>query len=185
MKNKLWCRSILAGILFMPLNIFAQLPPSGNYKVDVARSTVSFKIKNLGVVPVFGQFKFFSSTVKIGDHLEECSVTGSVDTASIDTKIKMRDKDLKSNKFFNVEKYPEMTFKSAQITGTLDSFQMSGDLTIKDKTNPVVFDCKLIKDSDEFIAETKINRKNFNLMAGPTISDELLIQMKICLLKAE
>ena len=179
MKNA-WILTVFACSL-----AWAELPPQGIYLADSDLSRVEFKIKNLGI-PTKGRFDVFSAEIRIGETLEECSVWGSVETASIHTGIHARDKHLRSKTFFEVDKYPAMTFKSAQIIGAVDSFQMTGDLTIKDITRPVTFDCKYVPDFSgkspgEFSAETKIKRKDFGIDSFPTISNELKIFLTIYL----
>lgn len=166
---------------------------AGKYNVDPMHSKVGFEIPHLVIATVEGKFKSFTGVVTLDEKFEKSSLTADVDIASVDTSVDDRDKHLKSPDFFDAAKYPKMTFVSTAISGKPESFKVTGNLTIKDKTKSVVFDGKYlgtVKDAygnqkAVFDATTKISRKEFGLSwskmveAGPVVGDEVTIQLKI------
>ena len=115
------------------------------YKIDPVHSSISFKVRHL-FTDVNGSFKKFKGTINVDpDHPEKSSVTATIDTASIDTKNERRDEDLSSADFFNVAKYPTITFKSKNVkqTGT-DSGEIVGDLTMHGVTREITLHVKFL-----------------------------------------
>lgn len=143
------------------------------YKIDAAHSDISFKVKHLMIATATGLFKTFDATVEIDEeNFEHAQVSFEADVDSVDTKNEQRDAHLKSDDFFNAEQYPKLTFKSTKIEKASDSeFTMTGDLTIRDITKPVVlnveFNGKVIDpwgmERMGFEANGKINRKEYGL----------------------
>src|ERR1700761_4819630 len=88
------------------------LPAPGTYAVQKDASTVSFDITELAINNVKGKFHGFSGSVIVGDSLATSRVEATVDLASVDTNIKKRDEHLRSEEWFDVQKFPTMTFKS-------------------------------------------------------------------------
>ncbi|HEY7161070.1 MAG TPA: YceI family protein [Acidobacteriota bacterium] len=110
------------------------------YQVDTNHSTVGFSAKHLVISTVPGKFKEFSGTIVYDPQdISKSSVTGTIKTASIDTGVSNRDDDLRSANFFDVEKYPEITFKSTKVEKSDDGVMVTGDLTIKGVTKQVKF----------------------------------------------
>ena len=113
------------------------------YKIDPIHSSVGFTIRHF-FTRVPGSFTKFSGTITVDrDHLEHSAAEVTIDAASIDTRVEMRDKDLRSDHFFDVAKFPSITFKSNawKATGP-DAFDITGDLTIRDVTKEVVLKAK-------------------------------------------
>lgn len=176
-----------------PAAAAATVSEVGKYNIDPAHSKVGFEIPHLVISSVEGRFTKFEGEIDLGEKFTDSKVTAKIDTASIDTSNEDRNKHLKSADFFDVAKYPNITFKSKKITGTKESFKVVGDLTIKDKTKEVTLDGKflgLVKDGygqekAAFNATTKINRQEFNLKwgkmveAGPVVGDEVTISLKV------
>jgi len=109
------------------------------WKADPGHSVVEFSVKHLMITTVRGRFKEFDITLT-GDpeNLTGASVDVSINAASIDTSQPDRDAHLKSADLFDVEKYPKITFKSTKIVSTgQNEYDVTGDLTIRDKTHPV------------------------------------------------
>lgn len=163
----------------------------GKYSIDPAHTRVSFLIDHFVVSQVQGRFNDVKGSFVLSDKIEDSKVDVTVPIASIDTGVKKRDDHLKSDDFFAAKKYPNMTFKSKSFSGSLDSFKVVGDLTIKDVTKEVTLNGKYtgsVKDSWGQIraavrAEGKINRKDFHINyndmveAGPAVGDEVTINI--------
>src|SRR5262245_47172802 len=122
-----------------------------NWQIDPMHSDVSFRVRHLLVATATGKFKNFSSTVTTdGDDFSTAKIEFSIETASIDTGVADRDNHLRSDDFFNSEKFRAMTFKSTGIKASGDNeYQLDGNLTIRDITLPVTLDVEfggLVKD---------------------------------------
>src|SRR6201991_1578912 len=89
--------------------------PKGTWRVDPAHSKVGFAVKHMGVATVRGEFGQFEGSLEIGADLASSKATGSVQTASVDTNQDARDEHLRSADFFEVDKFPEITFTSTSI----------------------------------------------------------------------
>jgi len=107
------------------------------YKIDKAHSEAIFQVRHL-VTKVRGRFTDFEGAIEYNDAAPEAStVNFSAKTASIDTAEADRDKHLRSADFFDVEKYPELTFRSKKISKRGDGYDVTGDLTIHGVTKEV------------------------------------------------
>lgn len=165
---------ILLAITFLSANTFAQT----NWKVDPYHSSLNFNISHSGISIVNGKFMEYTGNLTTnGEALEGANVDFTVKVTSINTNVEDRDNHLRSADFFEVEKYPEMTFKSTKIlaTGKPDQYLLYGDLTIKDVTKPVIFDVyyggTAKSDQGEKLglkAKTTINRFDYNINYDPT-----------------
>ncbi|MBK8011858.1 MAG: polyisoprenoid-binding protein [Deltaproteobacteria bacterium] len=109
------------------------------WEIDPVHSAVGFSVRHLMVSNVNGKFGTFSGQATIDEkNLSKSSVEVSIDTASIDTDNADRDKHLRSPDFFDAEKFPKMTFKSTKVQKAKGGLKVTGDLTIRDVTKPVV-----------------------------------------------
>jgi polyisoprenoid-binding protein YceI len=115
------------------------------YKIDPVHSAISFKVRHFFSY-VNGSFKKFEGTIKVDpDHPEKSSVTATIDTASVDTKNDKRDEDLRGEHFFEVAKYPTITFKSKSVKQTgADSGDIVGDLTMHGVTKEITLHVKFL-----------------------------------------
>lgn len=167
----------------------------GVWTVDPSHSTVGFVARHLMVSKVRGSFTEFTADVKIGDQLEDSTVSATVQLASVSTGSEDRDGHLKSADFFDVENNPTMTFTSTKVTPDT----LEGDLTIKGVTKPVTFDLEFDGVSADpwggtragFEATTEINRKDFGLTwnvavegGGVLVSEKVKINLDIQLVQA-
>lgn len=167
----------------------------GVWTVDPSHSTVGFVARHLMVSKVRGSFTEFTADVKIGDQLEDSTVSATVQLASVSTGAEDRDGHLKSADFFDVENNPTMTFTSTKVTPDT----LEGDLTIKGVTKPVTFDLEFDGVSADpwggtragFEATPEINRKDFGLSwnvavegGGVLVGEKVKINLDIQLVKA-
>jgi polyisoprenoid-binding protein YceI len=117
----------------------AGLPAAGTWTIDRAHTRLGFVAKHLMVTKVRGGFEDFEGSLTVGDTPEQSSAEVVIRTASLTTGDAKRDGHLHSPDFLDVEKYPEMRFRSTRVEQTAgDEFRVEGELTIKDVTRPVV-----------------------------------------------
>jgi polyisoprenoid-binding protein YceI len=113
------------------------MPPAGVYDLDVVHTVVGFMARHM-LSKVRGQFTDFTGTIAVGDTPEDSRVRVEVKTESITTHNEKRDQHLMSDDFLEIEKHPLLTFTSTGVRRTgAASFELDGDLTIKDITRPV------------------------------------------------
>jgi polyisoprenoid-binding protein YceI len=144
------------------------------YKFGPSGSTIGFSVHQfLGTTQ--GKFTKFNGKVDVNrEHPENSSVTAQIDVRSIDTQIKKRDDHLRSAEFFNVEKYPQIAFKSRSVKQTgPQSGDVLGDLTIHGVTKPITLHVKLLTPLNDTsrtrwaVTVDPITRRDFNLMFAP------------------
>jgi polyisoprenoid-binding protein YceI len=129
--------AVLAGISYAQASVWKQ---------DNAHSRVNFSVTHMVISEVTGGFKEFDVTLTQGkDDFSGSSLEATIKTASINTENEMRDKHLRSDDFLNAEKFPAITFKSTSFEKTGENtFKITGDLTIRDVTKPVVLEAKYL-----------------------------------------
>lgn len=152
------------------------------WTIDPMHSFVNFSVKHSGISFVDGSFKKFDGTINSTKaDLTDANINFTVDVASINTSVEMRDNHLKSDDFFNAEKYPQMTFvstsfKKAPAKKSTNIYHLKGKLTIRDVTKDVTFVVNYggtAKDQQGntkagFLATTTINRLDYNVKYDPT-----------------
>lgn len=159
---------------------------TATWNIDPAHSTAQFTVRHLGISNVTGNFTKVSGTVEINDKdITQSHVSASIDVNSIDTRVEARDKDLKSDHFFDVDKYPTIEFKSKKVVNNGGKLRIVGDLTIHGATREVTLDVDgptpALTDPwgnlrRGISAATTINRKDFNLTYNNTLkSGEAMI----------
>ena len=116
------------------------------WAIDAAHSEIQFKVKHLVISTVTGKFNDFTGSVESeGDNFEAASVEFSAKADSITTGNADRDGHLKSDDFFNAEKYPELKFKSTGLSKTGENnYKLTGDLTMRGVTRPITLDATLV-----------------------------------------
>lgn len=149
------------------------------WTIDGTHTEAGFAVKHLMISTVRGRFGDVQGSISFDpSNLATGSATVTINTASIDTKEAQRDAHLRSADFFDVEKFPTLTFKSRAVQALKgDTFQLVGDLTIKDVTREVVLDVESHGLQNDpwggeragFSAHTKINRKDFGLTWNATL----------------
>ena len=147
------------------------VPPAGTYELDPSHTEVGFVARHM-LTKVRGRFTEFSGTIEVGETPEESSVEVEVKTDSVQTNFQQRDDHLRSADFFETDAHPVMTFRSTAIRHTGgSSFELDGDLTIRDVTKPITFEGEFLgwgKDPYEntfFSAEAKttVEREDWDL----------------------
>jgi polyisoprenoid-binding protein YceI len=157
-------------------------------KNDRAHSQVKFSVTHMLISEVTGAFKDFDVTVtKPSDNdFSGSTVVAVIKTASVSTDNERRDAHLRSNDFFNADSFPEIKFKSTSFekNGT-DTYKITGDLTIRDITKPVVLDAKMLGSVDAFggkhygfKATTTVDRFDYNVKWDRTLDSGGLIVSK-------
>jgi polyisoprenoid-binding protein YceI len=172
------------------------------WTLDRSHSNLKFTVTHLVVAEVDGSFKIFDGSVKAKDDtFEGAEIEFVADVASVNTEDEKRDEHLKSDDFFNAEKYPKMKFTSKSFKKVdKNKYKLTGDLTIRDVTKTVTFDVVfggLIKDpwgntKAGFKATTTINRFDYNLKwnklieaGGAVVDKDVKITANIELAKAK
>jgi polyisoprenoid-binding protein YceI len=180
---------VVAG-LAAALSVSAMAADNNTWQIDPNHSTAQFVVRHLGISNVQGDFTKVSGTVVVDDaDISKSSVNATIDTSSVDTRVTMRDNDIKSDHFFDVAKYPTMTFQSTKIWKTGDdTAKMVGNLTLHGVTKEVTFDVTgptaSIPDRGGLRrgveATTKIDRKDFGITADPGIvGDQISITIDV------
>lgn len=130
----------LAIVLFALSSTFAQT----KWDVDKSHSKVGFSVSHLVIAEVEGKFNNFSGNISTSnDNFDDAKIDFTVDVNSIDTDNDARDKHLKSDDFFNAEKFPNITFKGKSMTKVGDKkYKLIGDFTMRDVTKEIALDVK-------------------------------------------
>jgi len=176
-----------------------------NWKVDVSHSKLGFSVTHMMVAETEGRFKMFDGTASSKTDMDftDAKIDFTVDAASINTEDEKRDGHLKSADFFDVAKYPTITFKSVSMKPdgkSKTTYILEGDLTMHGVTKRVKLQAigaaKTVKDpygntKNGFKVTGKLNRKDFGLMwnaaleaGGVAVSDEVDLTLRIELNKA-
>jgi polyisoprenoid-binding protein YceI len=171
--------------------------------IDPDHSNVGFKVRHLMISNVTGNFDKHTGVVDINDKdITKSKMHVSIDTASINTNVKKRDEHLRSADFFDVDKFPTMTFVSRKVAKAgKDKLKVTGDLTLHGITREVVLDVEgpTGESKDPWgnirsgaTASTKINRKDFGLSwnkaletGGVVVGDEIAINLEIEMIKGK
>jgi len=191
---------IIALIAALSIPAFAS---AATWNIDPEHSHVGFKVRHLMVSNVKGNFEKFSGTVEVNDKdITKSKAEVTIDTNSINTGVQKRDDHLRSADFFDVAKFPTMTFVSKKVAKAgQDKLKVTGDLTLHGVTREVVLDVdgpsKESKDPwgntrSGASASTKINRKDFGLTwnkaletGGVVVGDEVTISLEVEMIKAQ
>lgn len=137
----------LSSVLAMSLTVLLAAPAlAETYELDSVHSTFQFRVKHLGVSFAYGRFNDSKGSFVFDEKdPSKNSIEVEIQTKSIDTANKMRDEHLAGPDFFDVAKYPAMSFKSTAFTKKSDTiYEVAGDLTIRGVTKPVKFDATLV-----------------------------------------
>ena len=128
------------------------VPVAGVYTVDAAHTSVEFVGRHLMITKVRGRFPDVSGTITIADEPEQSHVEVEIGVASIDTGNSDRDNHLRSADFFDVERHPTISFRSTAVKALRENtWEVVGDLTVRDTTRPAVSSSKLVTGTDALI----------------------------------
>lgn len=168
---------------------------SNQWDFDLSHSSVNFHVRHLMVSKVHGRFTKWNGTLELDESdLTKSRLDVSIDAASVDTKEAKRDDHLRSADFFDVEKFPALTFKSTKIEKDGENYLVTGDLTIRGITKSVKLEVEgggQVKDPwggtrTGFSAKTSVNRKDFGLTwnvaleaGGFVVGDKIEITLEI------
>jgi polyisoprenoid-binding protein YceI len=170
--------------------------PQQIYEIDPAHSSAHFSVRHMMVSNVRGQFTKVSGTIKFDSaNPANSSVEATIDAASIDTHDQQRDTHLKSDDFFDVGKFPTLTFRSKRIEVHIDGGKVTGDLTMHGVTEEITLDVEgpTPENKDPWgkyriglSATTKLSRKDFGLTwnsaletGGVLVGDEVKITIDV------
>jgi polyisoprenoid-binding protein YceI len=176
---------------------------NSNWQIDPQHSSAQFSVRHLAISTVRGAFSKVTGTVALDDKdITKSTVDVTIDVTTVDTREPDRDKDLRSDRFFDVVHYPSMTFKSKKVEQvTPGKLKVTGDLTIRGTTKEVVLDVEgptaPIKDPwgnqrAAALATTKVNRQDFGVKwnatldnGGVVVSDDVSITIDVELVKKD
>lgn len=156
---------------------------SGSYDIDPKHSYIGFRVVHMGLTEVPGSFRDFAGTINYdGKDVSKSSVNFMAKVTSVDTGVAPRDNHLRTADFFEVEKYPEMTFKSTKVEKKDKNWLVTGDFTLKGVTKQITIPFTLngmMKDQKGNVkmgvsAQTTINRQDYGVKWGNKLPDGTL-----------
>ncbi|MCO7194400.1 YceI family protein [Pseudonocardia sp. McavD-2-B] len=166
----------------------------GTWDIDPVHSDVAFVVRHMMVSKVRGRFEKVSGELVTAERLEDSTVTATIDASSITTGNDQRDGHIRSADFFEVEKYPEWTFRSTGIAAKGEDYVLTGDLTLKGVTKPVELDLELNGFGPDawggtragFTAKTTVKRSEFGVDielpmdgGGVVVSEKVGVELEI------
>ena len=185
---------------FVALAALVALPAAAStWDVDPAHTESSFVVKHMMLSNVRGQFGKTTGVIQQDDKdITKSKAEITIDATTVDTRVPKRDAHLKSSDFFDVEKFPTITFKSTKVTkGEGNALKVDGDLTIHGVTRPVVLKVEYTPETlaggqmrRALTATTKVNRKDFGLLwnkaieaGGVMVGDDVAITVEMELIR--
>jgi len=167
---------------------------AGTWTIDPSHSEVSFTVRHLMLSKLRGAFRTFRGDITVNEDLQTSSVTAEIDMDSIDTRDANRDNHLRTKDFFEVEKFPTMTYRSTGVRTEGADYVVDGELTLHGVTRPVSLALELGGVGPDpyggirtgFSASTTINRNDFGVDikmpmdgGGVVVSDKISIHLEI------
>ena len=177
-----------------------ELTTTTTWNIDAAHTDVGFEVKHLMISKVRGRFGAVTGTVTLdaADH-SRSSVVAEIDVRSIDTRQEPRDEHLRSGDFFDVERFPSISFRSTRVHAVGGTLVVTGDLTIRDVTREVVLSVTdegrgkdpWGGDRAAFSASTVIDRRDFGLglnqaleTGGVLVGNDIRITLEVQAVRA-
>jgi polyisoprenoid-binding protein YceI len=174
---------------------------TNNWNLDTVHSGIDFTVRHMVVSKVRGRFAKFSGSVALDEgDLTRSVVEATIDTSSIDTGTAQRDDHLRSADFFDVERFPEIRFRSTRIEKLgADRYRLTGELTIRDVTRPITLEAEYGGRGKDpwgnervgFTAKGTLDRKDFGLKwnqvletGGVLVSDRVEIELEVQAVRA-
>ena len=171
------------------------------WKLDPSHTLVEFSAKHLMITTVKGRFTDVEGFIHADDKdIKNSSVEATLKAATIDTRTEQRDNHLRSADFLEVEKYPEINFRSTRIEGSKQEFKLTGDLTIRGVTRPITLDVTFEGQTKDpwggervgFSASGKLDRRDFGLTwnvmleaGGLTVGNDIKINIEVEAVKVQ
>ena len=183
-------KAILAAVV-VAFGFAAGARAADTYKIDPVHSSVGFSVRHMVISNVKGKFQEFAGTIVLENN-KLIEATGTIQTKSVDTGVAQRDQDLRSANFFDVEKFPTITFKSKRVEKKEEEFVLIGDFTMHGVTKELSLPVKLsgpVKDpwGNSRIGletRTKLSRKDYGMTynkaleaGGLVVGDEVEIEI--------
>jgi polyisoprenoid-binding protein YceI len=182
-------------LLTLALPLAAQ---AASWEIDTSHSSAEFKVKHLMVTNVKGTFSKVTGNIELDEKdISKSSVTANIDASTVNTGDPKRDEHLRAPDFFDVAKFPQITFKSKKVAkgAGKDELKVTGDLTLHGVTKEVVLDTTLSPDAIKdpwgntkrgAVATTTLNRKDFGLTwnkaletGGVVVGDEVKVELNL------
>jgi len=165
------------------------------WKIDPAHSYIEFAVKHLMFTTVRGRFSDVEGTITVVENdPSRSSVNATIKAASIDTRTGQRDDHLRSEDFLHAERFPDLTFRSTRISGDSDSFEVTGELTIRGVTREITLDATKEGAGKDpwggervgFSATAKLDRRDYGLTwnqaiesGGVVVGNEVKISVEV------
>lgn len=168
--------NLLAALVLTAVTLVSAAPAGAStWSIDPNHSTVGFKIRHI-FTKVPGTFNEFSGIIEYDPAKPEAgSVKVEIDPASIDTRVEHRDADLRSDHFFDVEKFPTLTFESTKVAKTGDNeLRVDGNLTMHGVTKPITLAVTILGSDATavgFEATAVLDRKDFGIVWNRTLDN--------------
>ncbi len=146
---------------------------TNRWDIDVSHSAIHFHVRHMVISKVHGRFARWSGALQLDEQdLTRSQIDVRIETASIDTQVADRDAHLKSPDFLDVERYPEMTYRSRRVEKRGDGYRVTGDLTLHGVTREVVLDAEFAGTGKDpwgneragFSAKASLDRREFGLV---------------------
>jgi polyisoprenoid-binding protein YceI len=174
---------------------------TGDYTLDTAHTRIGFVARHAMVTKVRGAFNEFEGSIHVdGAAPAQSGAKVTIKAASIDTRNSQRDDHIRSADFLELDTYPEITFVSTAVRQTGDTtFELTGDLTVKDVTKPVTVEFEYEGTATDpfgnvrigFEGSTTVSRKDFGITwnaaletGGVLVSDKVVLEFEVSAIKA-
>ncbi len=176
------------------------VPKAGVWKVDPGHAELGFWGRHFMLTKVRGRFTGIDATVVIAADPAESTVEATIEMASVDSGDQTRDDHLRSGDFFDVAKWPTARYRSTNVTWHESKGTLTGDLTIRDVTHPVILDIEFVgavldpwgNDRAVFSATGSIDREDWDLTwnmaletGGLLVSKEIQLEIHVELIRQE
>ncbi|WP_141592573.1 YceI family protein [Myxococcus sp. AB056] len=172
------------------------------WNIDTTHSAIHFSVRHMVIAKVRGSFRKYSGAISLDEQdITKSSVAVTIETASIDSGVDQRDNHLRSPDFFDVEKFPTITFKSTKVEkASGNGLKVTGNLTIRDITREVVLDAEQLGGAKDpwgnvktaFEAKTSVDRRDFGLTwnqaleaGGVLVGEKIEIAIEVQAVKAQ
>jgi polyisoprenoid-binding protein YceI len=167
--------------------------PAGTWMIDPAHSTIGFSIRHL-MGKVRGTFEEFTGFVTTAERPGDCSATATIAMSSVNTGVRMRDDDLRSDNFFDVHRYPDMTFESTGLTLNDGLLELRGNLKMRGITRDIAIEVEFLGLDETGLqgeqriglsATTTIRRSDYGVGAAAgegqkiVVGDKVTVQLDI------